>query len=69
MRDEGHSLGMELMENNDGAGLPIRVASDIIEEEAEELIRRDDELRWKKFRDLVAKRCVYVLRQEISKNA
>lgn len=70
MRDEGRDIGMELMGNEGGsAGLPIRVSTDIIEEEADEIVRRNDELSWKDYRSLVAKRCVYVLRQEITRNA
>lgn len=70
MRDEGRPLGMELMGNEgDSAGLPIRVSSDIIEEEADEIVRRNDKMYWKNYRSLVAKRCVNVLRQEIQKNA
>jgi len=70
MRDEGRELGMELMGNEgDSDGLPIRVSSDIVEEEADEIVRRNDKMYWKNYRSLVAKRCVHVLRQEIQKNA
>lgn len=70
MRDEGRDLGMELMANQgDSSGLPIRIAADIVEEEADDIITRNDEMDWKAYRSLVADRCVYVLRQEIQKNA
>jgi hypothetical protein len=70
MLDEGRDLGMELMGNEgNSAGLPIRVSTDILEEEADDIVRRNDKINWKKYRSLVADRCVYVLRQEIQKNA
>jgi len=70
MKDEGRDLGMELMANQDGsAGLPIRVSTDILEEEADEIVKRNDKINWKEYRSLVADKCVYVLRQEITKNA
>ena len=70
MRDAGRDLGMELMEGKNGEeGLPMRVAIDILQEEASEIARRNDKMKWKNFRDLIADRCVYKLRQEISKNA
>lgn len=70
MLDEGRNLGMELMGNKgNSAGLPIRVSTDILEEEADDIIRRNDKINWKQYRSLVADRCVYVLRQEIQKNA
>jgi len=70
MKNEGRTLGMELMGNKeDSVGLPVRVSTDIMEEEADEIVRRNDKLNWKKYRSLVADRCVYVLRQEIQKNA
>ena len=70
MQDEGRALGMELMGNQGGsAGLPIRVSTDILEEEADDIVRRNDKINWKKYRSLVADRCVHVLRQEIQKNA
>ena len=68
--DEGRSFGMELMGNEgNSAGLPMRVSTDILEEEADEIVRRNDKINWKEYRSLVADRCVYVLRQEIQKNA
>jgi len=40
MKDEGRSLGMELMGNEgDSVGLPMRVSTDIIEEEADSIVR------------------------------
>lgn len=70
MRDEGREIGMELMANESGSdGLPIRVAVDILEEEADNIVRRDDKTDFKNYRSLVAKRCVHVLRQEIQRNA
>jgi len=70
MRDEGRDLGMSLMENQSSSeGLPIRVAVDILEEEADNIVRRNDEFNWKKYRSLISKRCVHVLRQEIQRNA
>jgi hypothetical protein len=70
MRDEGRPLGMELMENQDSSeGLPMRVAVDILEEEAENIVRRNDKMKWKDYRSLISKRCVHVLRQEIQRNA
>lgn len=70
MRDEGRHLGMELMGNKDSSpGLPIRVSVDILEEEADEIVRRNDSIDMKKFRSLAAKRCVHVLRQKIQRNA
>jgi len=70
MIDEGRDLGMELMSNrSESSGLPIRVSTDILEEEADEIVKRNDKINWKEYRSLVADRCVYVLRQEIQKNA
>jgi len=70
MRDEGRDMGMELMENTSSStGLPMRVAVDILEEEADSIVRRNDEFSWKKYRSLISKRCVHVLRQEIQRNA
>lgn len=70
MRDEGRELGMELMGNEGNSkGLPIRVAIDILEEEAYDIVNRNDEMNWKNYRSLVADRCVHVLRQEIQKEA
>lgn len=70
MRDAGREFGMELMANQDGVdGLPVRVSADILEEEAAEIVMRNDAVNFKDFRDLVADRCVFVLRQEIQKNA
>lgn len=70
MLDEGRELGMELMGNEgSSAGLPIRVSTDILEEEADDIVRRNDKISWKEYRSLVADRCVHVLRQEIQKNA
>jgi len=70
MRDEGRELGMSLMENQDQSeGLPMRVAVDILEEEADNIVRRNDKMNWKDYRSLISKRCVHVLRQEIQKNA
>lgn len=69
MKDDGREFGMELMASQDGVdGLPLRVSSDILEEEAEEIVTRNDAVNFKDFRDLVADRCVHVLRQEIEKN-
>lgn len=70
MQDRGRDLGMQLMEGKDGVeGLPMRVSIDILQEEASEIVRRNDEMEFKKFRSLVADRCVRVLRQEIHKNS
>lgn len=70
MIDGGRELGMELMGSKDNSeGLPIRVSVDILEEEADNIVLRNDELKWKQYRSLIADRCVYVLRQEIQKNA
>jgi len=68
MRDEGRELGMELMANEgDSDGLPVRVAKDIIEEEYDSLATSNWTVDFKKFRSLVAKRCVRVLKQEVQK--
>jgi len=70
MRDEGRELGMELMGNEgDSTGLPIRVSVDILEEEADDIVRSNKTMEWKNYRKLVAKRCVHVLRQTIQKQA
>ncbi len=70
MRDEGRTLGMEMMQNQKNSkGLPIRVATDIIEEEADDIVSRNDTMKWKDYRSMIAKRCVYILRQEIHSNA
>lgn len=70
MIDEDRSMGMELMSNKgNNAGLPIRVSTDILEEEADEIVSRNDKMDWKKYRSLIADRCVYILRQEIQRNA
>ena len=70
MRDEGRELGMEMMGNQENSeGLPIRVAKDIFEEEADEIIRRNDDLNLKEYRSIVSKRCVRVLREFLQKKA
>jgi len=70
MRDEGRELGMQMMENKEESlGLVLRVAKDIFEEESRELVSRNDTFNLRNFRDLIGDRCVYVLRQEITKNA
>lgn len=70
MRDEGRDLGKELMGGQEGSeGLPIRVAVDIMEEEADEIVRRNDEMNWKNYRSLVADRCLRVIEQEMQKAA
>lgn len=68
MRDHGRELGMELMANQDGVdGLPIRVSKDIVEEEYDDIVTSNWTIDFKRFRSLVADRCVYVLRQEVQK--
>jgi len=68
MEDEGRELGMEMMENSGGSdGLPVRVSKDIIEEEYDDFATSNWKVDFKKFRSLVADRCVHVLRQEIGK--
>lgn len=70
MRDEGRDLGKELMGGQEGSeGLPIRVAVDIMEEEADEIVRRNDEMNWKNYRSLVADRCLRVIEEEMQKAA
>jgi len=70
MRDEDRELGMELMGNQDGSeGLPVRVAKDILVEEADDIVRRNDTFNLKNFRSLVADRCVHELRQLMQKEA
>jgi len=70
MRDAGRDLGKELMGNkDDSAGLPVRVATDILEEEASEIVRRNDEMNWKNYRSLVADRCLRVIEEEMQKQA
>lgn len=69
MRDEGRDLGKELMGGQDGsAGLPIRVSVDIMEEEADEIVRRNDEMNWKDYRSLIADRCLRVIEKEMQRN-
>jgi len=68
MRDEGRELSMEMMENQStNKGLPIRVATDIIEEEAQEIVKSNQKMDWKQYRSLVSKRCVYILKQQIQR--
>jgi len=70
MRDAGRDLGKELMGNkDDSAGLPVRVATDILEEEASEIVRRNDEMNWKNYRSLVADRCLRVIEEEMQERA
>lgn len=70
MRDEGRDLGKELMgSQGDSEGLPIRIAVDIIEEEADHIVRRNDEMNWKNYRSLIADRCLRVIEQEMQKAA
>jgi len=70
MRDEGRDLGKELMgSQEDSEGLPIRVAVDIIEEEADHIVRRNDEMNWKTYRSLIADRCLRVIEEEMQKAA
>jgi len=70
MRDEGRDLGKELMGSQEGSeGLPVRVAVDIMEEEADEIVRRNDEMNWKNYRSLVANRCLQVIEEEMQKAA
>jgi len=54
---------------DDSAGLPVRVATDILEEEASEIVRRNDEMNWKNYRSLVADRCLRVIEEEMQKQA
>jgi len=68
MRDEGRDLGKELMgSQEDSEGLPIRIAVDIIEEEADHIVRRNDEMNWKNYRSLIADRCLRVIEEEMQK--
>jgi len=68
LRDKGRPLGMELMENKDDIdGLPIMVAKDILHEEYADIVTSNHKVDMKKFRSLVAKRCVHVLKQEVQK--
>jgi len=70
MRDEGRDLGKELMAGqNGGDGLPIRVSVDILEEEADEIVRRNDEMNWKNYRSLMADRCLRVIEDEMQRAA
>jgi len=70
MRDEGRDLGKELMAGQNGSdGLPIRVSVDILEEEADEIVRRNDEMDWKNYRSLVADRCLRVIEDEMQRAA
>jgi hypothetical protein len=70
MRDAGRDLGKELMGNkDDSAGLPVRVATDILEEEASEIVARNDEMNWKNYRSLVADRCLRVIEEEMQRRA
>jgi len=70
MRDEGRDLGKELMgSQEDSEGLPIRIAVDIIEEEADHIVRRNDEMNWKNYRSLIADRCLRVIEEEMQKAA
>lgn len=52
--DEGHDLGRELM----GEGLPQAVSRDILEEHAHEIVGLNETVDLKKYRSLVAKRCL-----------
>jgi hypothetical protein len=70
MRDTGRDLGKELMGNKDDSpGLPVRVATDILEEEASEIVSRNDEMNWKNYRSLVADRCLRVIEEEMQARA
>ena len=70
MRDEGRDLGRELMGSQGSSdGLPIRVAADIIEEEADQIIRRNDEMNWKNYRSLIADRCLRTIEEQMQKKA
>jgi hypothetical protein len=42
---------------------------DILEEEAADIVARNDKMDWKEYRSLISKRCVSVLRQEMQKAA
>jgi len=68
LQDAGRDLGMSLMENKSELdGLPVRVSKDIIEEEYADIATSNWTINFKEFRSLVAKRCVYVLKQEVQK--
>lgn len=68
LQDRGRDLGMELMENEDDIdGLPMAVTKDIIEEEYDTFATSSKTVDFKEFRSKIAKRCVYVLRQEVQR--
>lgn len=67
MQDDGHDLGMEMMSLEDGDGLYVRVAKDIVEEEYDSFVFSDWTVDFDEFRNLVAKRCAHVLKQEVQK--
>lgn len=62
--DEGKDLEMPLMEE-----LPMRVVEDIFEEEYEELVRMNKTIDFKKFRSIVADKCVAMLKSELRKSS
>lgn len=70
MKEDGRDLEMEMMQNKgDDLGLPMRVSIDILEEEAADIVTRNEKMDWKEYRSLISKRCVRVLRQEMQKSA
>lgn len=67
MEDAGHDLGMEMMSPDNDDGLYARVAKDIVEEEYDSFVFSDWKVDFSEFRNLVAKRCAHVLKQEVQK--
>jgi len=67
MQDDGHDLGMQMMSPESGDGLFARVAKDIVEEEYDSFVFSDWKVDFDEFRNLVAKRCAHVLKQEVQK--
>lgn len=63
MIDEGWDLDMKMMKE-----LPIRVLNDVIEEEGKDIFGKNYVIDFRKFRKLISKRCVEVLKQVIHNN-
>jgi len=69
MRDEGYELGMHLMSPENGEGLFMRVAKDIVEEEWREIAESSWTIDFKEFRNVVATRCANKLQAHMQGEA
>jgi len=69
MLEEDYDLGMELMSPDNGDGLYMRVAHDIVDEEPWDVMSSSWTIDFKEFRNLVAGRCAMVLKRKMQGEA